>query len=99
MIAEIAQRAAELRNELNFHLYRYHVLADPVIADAEYDALYNELKALESEHPELITPDSPTQRAGSDLSEDFPKVRTPRRSSACPTPTTRTICARGKNAI
>ncbi len=72
---EIEQRAAELRSQINYHLYRYHVLADPVITDPEFDALYNELKALENAHPELITPDSPTQRAGSDLSEDFPKTR------------------------
>src|ERR1044071_2953833 len=77
MTPEVTQRATELRSELNYHLYRYHVLADPVITDRDYDALYNELKALETEYPELITPDSPTQRAGSDLSEDFPKVRHP----------------------
>jgi len=75
MTPDIAQRATELRNQINYHLYRYHVLADPVITDPEFDALYNELKALEAEYPELITPDSPTQRAGSDLSEDFPKSR------------------------
>ncbi len=75
MTPEIAQRATDLRNELNFHLYRYHVLADPVITDAEYDRLYNELRVLEEQYPELVTPDSPTQRAGSDLSEDFPKTR------------------------
>ncbi|MEP7290774.1 MAG: NAD-dependent DNA ligase LigA [Chloroflexota bacterium] len=75
MTPELAERAAQLRNEINFHLYRYHVLADPVITDPEFDALFNELKALEAEYPELLTPDSPTQRAGSDLSEDFPKVR------------------------
>jgi DNA ligase (NAD+) len=77
MSADLVQRAAELRDQLHFHLYRYHVLSDPVISDAEYDLLYNELKTIEKEHPELITPDSPTQRAGSDLSEDFPKVRHP----------------------
>ncbi len=75
MSADLAERAVELRNQLNYHIYRYNVLADPVITDPEYDALYNELKALEIAHPELITPDSPTQRAGSDLSEDFPKSR------------------------
>jgi DNA ligase (NAD+) len=74
---EVTQRATELRSELNYHLYRYHVLADPVITDRDYDVLYNELKALEDQYPELVTPDSPTQRAGSDLSEDFPKVRHP----------------------
>ena len=75
MSADLVQRATELRDQLHFHLYRYHVLSDPVISDAEYDLLYNELKDIEKAHPELITPDSPTQRAGSDLSEDFPKVR------------------------
>jgi DNA ligase (NAD+) len=77
MSADLIKRAAELRDSLHYHLYRYHVLSDPVISDGEYDLLYNELKALEAEHPELITPDSPTQRAGSDLSEEFPKVRHP----------------------
>lgn len=77
MSADVFQRAAELREQLHYHIYRYNVLSDPVISDAEYDALYNELRELEAAHPELITPDSPTQRAGSDLSEDFPKVRHP----------------------
>jgi DNA ligase (NAD+) len=77
MTSELAARASELRDELNYHIYRYNVLGSPVITDGEYDKLYHELKALETEHPELITPDSPTQRAGSDLSEDFPKVRHP----------------------
>ncbi|MFW5772478.1 MAG: NAD-dependent DNA ligase LigA [Phototrophicaceae bacterium] len=72
-----AARAAELRDQINYHNYRYHVLSDPVVTDAEFDALYRELVALEQAHPELITPDSPTQRAGSDLSEDFPKVAHP----------------------
>ncbi|MGQ9888054.1 MAG: NAD-dependent DNA ligase LigA [Aggregatilineales bacterium] len=72
---KLAQRAAWLRDTLHEHNYRYFVLNDPVITDAEYDRLYHELKQLEEEHPELITPDSPTQRAGSDLSEEFPKVR------------------------
>lgn len=77
MIDSLVQRAAELREQLSYHLYRYHVLSDPVISDGEYDHLYRELVQLELDHPELITPDSPTQRAGSDLSEDFPKVRHP----------------------
>ncbi|MBN8594600.1 MAG: NAD-dependent DNA ligase LigA [Anaerolineae bacterium] len=68
-------RAAQLREELNYHIYRYNVLGSPVITDGEYDQLYHELRQLEEMHPELITPDSPTQRAGSDLTEDFPKVR------------------------
>lgn len=71
----LAARAAALRRELNEHIYRYFILNQPVITDPEYDALYHELKAIEAEHPELITPDSPTQRVGSDLQADLPKVR------------------------
>jgi DNA ligase (NAD+) len=70
-------RAADLRQQLNHHSYRYYVLNEPSISDAEFDLLYYELKALEDKNPELTTPDSPTQRAGSDLSEDFPKVEHP----------------------
>ncbi len=77
MTQDAAKRAAELRSLLNYHSYRYYVLNDPVITDAEYDTLFNELKALEEAHPELIMPDSPTQRTGSDLTEDFPKVPHP----------------------
>ena len=73
----MTDRAKTLRDQLNYHIYRYHVLNDPIITDAEYDKLYNELKALEEAQPELITPDSPTQRTGSDLQEDFPKVEHP----------------------
>ncbi len=72
-----ADRAAELRDQLNEHSYRYYVMGQPIVTDTEYDLLYRELQQIEAEHPELITPDSPTQRAGSDLSEDFPKVRHP----------------------
>ncbi|MBK9122201.1 MAG: NAD-dependent DNA ligase LigA [Chloroflexi bacterium] len=69
-----AERAAELRKEINEHIYRYYILNAPIIPDAEFDRLYHELVALEAAHPELITPDSPTQRAGSDLQGDFPKL-------------------------
>ncbi len=72
-----AERARELREELNFHLYRYHVLDAPVISDAEYDALYRELQGLEAAHPELVTADSPTQRAGAEPLDAFVKVRHP----------------------
>ena len=58
-------RAAELRSLIAYHDRRYHELDDPEIADAEYDALVRELRAIEAEHPDLITPDSPTQRVGS----------------------------------
>ncbi len=57
-------RAAELRKELVYHGRRYYVLDDPVIGDDEYDKLLDELRAIEAEHPELVTPDSPTQRVG-----------------------------------
>src|SRR5438067_11004605 len=73
-LKNVQARLDELRAELNHHLYRYHVLDDPEISDAAYDRLYDELKALEDEHPDLITPDSPTQRVGAPLSERFQKV-------------------------
>ena len=59
-----AARVQELRTQLHHHNYRYHVLDDPEISDAEYDRLLHELKALEDQYPDLITPDSPTQRVG-----------------------------------
>jgi DNA ligase (NAD+) len=59
-----ADRAAELRRQLEHHGHRYYVLDDPEISDAEYDALLGELRDLERDHPELLTPDSPTQRVG-----------------------------------
>jgi DNA ligase (NAD+) len=68
------ERVAELREQLDYHLYRYHVLDDPEISDAEYDRLYDELVALEESEPGLITPDSPTQRVGAPPSEKFQKV-------------------------
>ncbi len=75
--ADPAQRAAELRRELEHHGYRYYVLDDPEIGDAEYDALLDELRGLEAEHPELRTPDSPTQRIGGEPVSDLVKVRHP----------------------
>ncbi|MCX7601000.1 MAG: NAD-dependent DNA ligase LigA [Meiothermus sp.] len=63
------QRVAELREQIRYHNYRYFVLNDPQISDAEYDRLLRELKELEEAHPELITPDSPTQTVGSQLYE------------------------------
>src|SRR5690349_7124413 len=74
-IKDVQARVDGLRGELNHHLYRYHVLDDPEISDAAYDRLYDELKALEDEHPDLITPDSPTQRVGAPPSERFQKVQ------------------------
>jgi DNA ligase (NAD+) len=71
------QRAAELRKVLDYHLYRYHVLDDPEISDEEFDRLYDELVALEEADPNLVTPDSPTQRVGAPPSEKFQKVEHP----------------------
>src|SRR5438445_8223813 len=71
--SEDEPRAAELRELLDYHLYRYHVLDDPEISDAEYDRLYDELVALEEASPKLVTPDSPTQRVGAPPSEKFHK--------------------------
>jgi DNA ligase (NAD+) len=72
-----AKRAAELRDVLDYHLYRYHVLDDPEITDAEYDVLYDELVRLEDANPDLVTPDSPTQRVGAPPSDKFQKVEHP----------------------
>src|SRR5438445_955107 len=70
----VDQRAAELRDILDYHRYRYHVLDDPEVSDAEYDRLYDELVALEEANPKLVTPDSPTQRVGAPPPEKFQKV-------------------------
>ncbi|MFY9962123.1 DNA ligase LigA-related protein, partial [Pseudomonas sp.] len=68
-------RILELRAELDQHNYRYYVLDEPSVPDAEYDRLFNELKALEAEHPELVTTDSPTQRVGGSALSAFSQVR------------------------
>ena len=73
----VEQRAAELREILDYHLYRYHVLDEPEISDAEYDRLYDELVAIEEANPELVTADSPTQRVGAPPSAKFHKVEHP----------------------
>jgi DNA ligase (NAD+) len=72
---ELEARAQELRRRLQDANYRYYVLDDPDIPDAAYDRALRELKELESEHPQLATPDSPTQRVGAEPSERFEKVR------------------------
>jgi DNA ligase (NAD+) len=71
------KRASELRDVLTYHLYRYHVLDDPEVSDAEYDTLYDELLRLEETDPTLVTSDSPTQRVGAPPSEKFQKVEHP----------------------
>ena len=75
MSSSTADRAAELRTQLSRWLHEYHVLDDPSVDDATYDRAYDELLALEREHPELVTFDSPTQRVGAPPSDRFTKVR------------------------
>ena len=72
-----ALRAQELRAQIRNHNHRYYVLNDPIITDAEWDKLFRELQALENEHPDLRTPDSPTQRVGGEPLGDLPKVQHP----------------------
>ena len=71
-------RYEELKSEINFHNHRYHVLDAPIVSDAEYDKLLNELKKIEADHPDWITADSPTQRAGAAPADRFTKVSHPR---------------------
>ena len=73
-IDRATQRSSELRQELEHHNYRYHVLDDPVISDEEYDRMFRELVALEQEYPELASSESPTQRVGAQPQEEFQKV-------------------------
>jgi DNA ligase (NAD+) len=76
-VAEVKQRIEELRSLINYHNHRYYVLDSPEISDEEYDELMRELSQLEAEHPELITPDSPTQRIGAPPAEEFGVVEHP----------------------
>lgn len=75
-VEEAERRVAELRHQIEYHNYRYYVLDDPQVTDAEYDGLFRELRGLEEQFPVLVSPDSPTQRVsiGGAISE-FPKVR------------------------
>ena len=70
-------RYEELKQQIHFHNYRYHVLDAPIISDLEFDRLLNELKRIEADHPDWITPDSPTRRAGAKAADRFDKVRHP----------------------
>ena len=70
-------RAKELREQLDLHNHRYHVLDSPMVSDAEYDTLMRELQALEEANPALVTPDSPTQRVGGAPSPEFTEVKHP----------------------
>jgi len=71
---EIIKEIKELRKKIAYHNHRYHTLDDPEISDAEYDRLFRQLLDLEAEHPELVTPDSPTQKVGATLQETFSPV-------------------------
>jgi DNA ligase (NAD+) len=71
---DLQQRVERLRELIRYHAHRYYVLDDPEISDAEYDALMTELQTLEAAHPELVTPDSPTQRVGAEPLPQFEKV-------------------------
>jgi len=73
-VTDLSARARTLREVLALHNYRYHVLDDPTIPDAQYDALYQELQQLETQHPELLTADSPTQRVGAHARPGFTQV-------------------------
>src|SRR5207248_4090037 len=74
-LAVAKRRVEELREQLNHHSYRYHVLDDPEVSDVEYDELMRELRGLEDEFPELIVPDSPTQRVGGPPADLFAPVQ------------------------
>ena len=71
---DVQRRIDDLRDKIRYHEHRYYVLDDPEVSDAEFDRLTQELKALEAEHPGLVTPDSPTQRVGGKPREGFVKV-------------------------
>src|SRR3954471_14940653 len=74
-MASVEDRAADLRAQLAYHGHRYYVLDDPEIGDDAYDALLDELRAIEAEHPEVVTPDSPTQRVGGEPVSQLEKER------------------------
>ena len=73
--ADIRKKVEKLREKVNYHNYRYYVLDNPEVTDAEYDRLMRELESLEREYPDLVTPDSPTQRVGAQPVEAFGTVR------------------------
>ncbi len=77
MADKLISRYEELKTQINLHNHRYHVLDAPIISDLEYDRLLNEIKQIESAHPQWITSDSPTQRAGARPADRFEKIRHP----------------------
>ncbi|MCD6299774.1 MAG: NAD-dependent DNA ligase LigA, partial [Dehalococcoidales bacterium] len=74
---QIKERVEELKAKINYHNYRYYVLDSPEISDAEYDLLMRELKRLEEQYPQFLTPDSPTQRVGAAPVEAFGVIEHP----------------------
>jgi DNA ligase (NAD+) len=74
-MANIKKQIEELKEKIRYHNYRYHTLDDPEIPDADYDDLFGRLQKLEQDHPELITPDSPTQRVGAEPEKAFKEIR------------------------
>ena len=77
MAKAIEKEIEKLRNDIRYHEHRYYVLDNPEISDFEFDKLMRRLQELEAQNPELVTPDSPTQRVGGQPAEEFPKLRTP----------------------
>ena len=73
--SEAKKRIVKLRQVINYHNYRYHVLDNPEISDAAFDSLKNELYQIEKQYPDLITPDSPSQRVSGQALDKFAKVR------------------------
>ena len=73
--ASVQKKIESLREKIRHHEYLYYVLDNPELTDADFDKLMNELKRLEAEHPELITPDSPTQRVGGKPREGFARAK------------------------
>lgn len=75
--AELQQQLEKLRAEIRYHNYRYYIVNDPIVSDSEYDQLMRKLREIEQDHPEWVTPDSPTQRAGAPPAERFSKLEHP----------------------
>ncbi|NLO96934.1 MAG: NAD-dependent DNA ligase LigA, partial [Peptococcaceae bacterium] len=75
MTEELKQRLSELKAQIEEANYHYYGLDDPIMTDAEYDQLMRELLAIEKQHPEWVTSDSPSQRVGGYVASQFPKVR------------------------
>lgn len=71
---DAAQQITDIQQVIRYHEWRYYVKNDPVVSDFEYDSLYKKLQKLEAEYPDLVTPDSPTQRVSNDLTDGFPSA-------------------------